>query len=188
MWQKIELYIVSLWFLFVLLLANNVDVPLCFENNCTFIGFKNLIGMNIIAITSIGFIILGTIFYLRFNYKIEKAAPTLPKTVSKIQDLYFENLTFLITYIIPFVGFNLNVNRNRLTLVLMLVLIGWFYVKANMFYTNPSLAVLGYQIYRVDTAENSNMIVIVKGRIHKDDSIYSRKIDENIYFATRAQK
>ncbi len=188
MWQKIELYIISLWFLFVLLFANNAHIPLCFESDCAFIGFKKLIEMNVIAITSILFIILGAIFYLRFNYKIEKAAPTLPKSVSKIEDLYFENLTFLITYIIPFVGFDLDRNRNRFSLFLMLILIGWFYVKANMFYTNPSLAVLGYRIYRLDTAESSNMIVIVKGCLHKGDSIYSRRIDENIFFVTRAQK
>jgi hypothetical protein len=188
MWQKIELYIISLWFLFVLLFANNIHIPVCFRSDCAFMGFKTLVEMNVIAIISILFIVLGAVFYLRFNYKIVKAAPTLPKTIAKIEDSHFENLTFLITYIIPFVGFDLNITRNRLTLVLMLILIGGFYVQANMFYTNPSLAVLGYRIYRLDTSESSNMIVIVKGRLHKGDSIYSKKIDENIYFVTRAQR
>jgi hypothetical protein len=70
----------------------------------------------------------------------------------------------------------------------MLFLIGWFYVKANIFYTNPSLAVLGYRIYKIDTAESHNMIAIVRGRLKEGDNIYPRRIDENIFFVVGPKK
>jgi hypothetical protein len=186
MWQKIELYIISLWFLFLLILINKLNIPLCFGTDCKFIGTYELLRLNIVPTISLVFLILGAFFYLRFDYKIVKGAPALPKKITRVEDLYFENLAFLITYIIPLVGFDLDGTRNRLMLFLMLVLIGWFYVKANIFYTNPSLAVLGYRIYKVDTLESNNMIVIVKGRLRVGDNIYPREIDENIFFVKGA--
>jgi len=188
MWQKVELYIISLWFLFLLLLINKIHMPLCFGGGCAFIGFKQLFLLNIIPTVSLVFIIFGGIFYWRFNYKIEKGAPILPRKITRIEDMYFENLAFLITYIIPLVGFDLDSNRNRLTLFLMLILIGWFYVKANIFYTNPSLAVLGYRIYKIDTLESENIVVIVRGRLKEGDNIYPRRIDENIFFVAGSTK
>ena len=181
--QKIELYIISLWFLFLLIFINKVNVPLCFRPTCRFIGMYELFQLNVVPIVSVFFLILGGVFYFRFDYKIVKGAPNLPKKITNIEDLYFENLAFLITYIIPVVGFNLDGTRNRLMLFLMLVLIGWFYVRANIFYTNPSLAVLGYRIYKIDTVGSKNMIVIAKGRLKLGDEIYPRQIDENIYLA-----
>jgi hypothetical protein len=174
--------------LFLLLLINKLQLPFCFGTACRFVGFSTLLRLNIIPTICLGLIVLGGVFYWRFNYRIEKAAAGLPKQIIEIEDLYFENVVFLITYIIPLVGFNLDSGRNQLTLILMLSLIGWFYVKANIFYTNPSLAVLGYRIYRIDTLESKKMIVIVRGRLKKDDDIYPRKIDDNIYFATKAKR
>jgi hypothetical protein len=193
--QKIELYIISLWFLFLLLFINKVQVPLCFGDGCSFIGFRELLLLNVVPTFSLGFIILGAIFYWRFNYKVEKGATDLPMKITSIEDLYFENLSFLITYIIPLVGFDLDNNRNRLMLFLVLLLIGWFYVKANIFYTNPSLAVLGYRIYKVNTemaGKNgvetaTNMIVIVRGRLKQNDVIRPKILDDNILFVTKAE-
>jgi hypothetical protein len=181
--QKIELYIISLWFLFLLLLIKKVNVPLCYQGDCKFIGVYEILKLNVVPTVSLFFLILGGFFYLRFDYQVVRGAPALPKKVTRIEDIYFENLAFLITYIIPLVGFDLDGARNRLMLFLMLTLIGVFYVKANIFYTNPSLAVLGYRIYKIDTVESKNMIVIIKGRLRVGDDIYPRQIDENIFFA-----
>ena len=123
MLKKIELYIISLWFLFLLLFVNKIRFPLCFRSDCDFIGLKPLLLLNIVPTISLLFMIMGLIFYLRFDYTIVKGAPRLPKKITKIQDLNFENLTFLITYIIPLVCFDLDfdLNRNRNLLMLFLV-------------------------------------------------------------------
>lgn len=185
--QKIELYIISLWFLFLLLFIDKIHVPLCFGEGCIFIGFWELLLLNPVPAVSLGLIILGAVFYRHFRYTVVDSAPDLPMKIVTIEDLYFENLSFLITYIIPLVGFDLDNNRKRLMLFLVLFLIGWFYVRANMFYTNPSLAVLGYRIYKIDTVETKNMIVIVRGRLAVDQEIYPVKLDDNIFFVTRAK-
>src|SRR5205085_11840003 len=103
MWQKIRLYIISLFFLFILLFVNNV--PYCFTEGCTFIGFNHLVTDYIILTYSIFFVILALIFYLHFDYKVVKGATTLPKTIKKIDNLNFETLSFFITYVIPLISF-----------------------------------------------------------------------------------
>lgn len=39
--KKFELYIVSLWLLFFLIIVVTADIPICFGENCTFIGFSS---------------------------------------------------------------------------------------------------------------------------------------------------
>jgi hypothetical protein len=186
MWQKIELYIISLWLLFLLVFINKIQIPFCFGQDCHFIGFSELLRNNVVPTICLFFMILGIIFYFRFDYRIIKGAPELPKKIVSIQNLNFETLSFLITYIIPIVTFDLDFdldkNRNLLMFLLVLFLIGWIYIKTNMFYTNPSLAVLGFRIYKVDTEGTHDMTVIVKGKLKKGDNIYPIYLDDNIYF------
>ncbi len=39
--KKFELYILSLWLLFFLMIVVTVDIPICFGENCYFIGFSS---------------------------------------------------------------------------------------------------------------------------------------------------
>lgn len=189
MWQKIKLYIISLGFLFILLFINKI--PYCFIGECNFVGFYKLFTEHVVATFCLVFITLGTYFYWRFNYKFVKGATTLPKTIKRVEDLNFETLSFFITYVIPLMcfdlDFNLDAGRNFLMLILVLILIGWIYVKTNIFYTNPTLAILGYRIYKIDTETTQNIVVIVKEKLKEGDNIYTKLIDENIYFATKSQ-
>ncbi len=139
---KFQLYILSLWLLFILLFINKVSFPICFEKNFMFIGFYELLRSNIIPVISILMVFLGFIFYLRFKYIID-GNHSLPEKINKIENVNWEHLTFLTTYIIPFVTFNFNEERNGLIFFLLLLIIGLIYLKTNMFYTNPTLALLG---------------------------------------------
>lgn len=188
MWQKIELYIVSLAFLFVLIAVN--QVPVCWEGNCHFVGFKELFWQNppILMFCLFGFL-LSVIFYFNFKYRFVKGATLPAEKITHIESLNYENLTFLATYIIPLVCFDLDfhlaVNRNFLMLILVLILIGWIYVKTNIFYTNPTLAVLNFKIYRITTEQRANVVVISREKLEKDDLILPNKMDEKIFFASK---
>lgn len=185
MWRKVELYILSLWILFFLVFVNTV--PVGWGAGSHFVGWRALFTVHIVPVVAFLLIILGFVFFRRFNYRVIKGAPLNPKTVVKAENLNFETLSFLVTYIVPLVCFNLNPenggNRNLVMMVLVLFLMGWIYVKTNMFYQNPTLAVLGFNVYRVDTKESQNIVVIIKGKLVKGDVILARPVDENIYFA-----
>jgi len=190
--QKLELYILSLWLLFILVFINKVSIPVCFKN-CEFIGIKELLLTNYIPLFCLVFILMGCWFYLRFRHTVVSGSSGLPEKIVSVKNLNWEHLTFLVTYIIPLVSFeldfNLAENRNTLMFFLVLIIIGAIYISTNMFYTNPTLALLGYQIYEIEAgAESKRMIVITRGTLLKDDWIRKRHINDNIYFAVKKDK
>lgn len=185
MYKKIKLYIVSLWFLFLLLFIVKIDIPICFKPECKFIGFESLIQNNKIAIFSLTFMILGAIYYFNFNREVSVGAPLLPKKVILLKNLHSEVLSFLATYIIPLVCLDMDKSRSFPILILLLVLIGWIYVRTNLFYTNPTLAILGFKVYQVDTESYPEMIVIIKNSLSVGDYILPRQINGNVFFAKK---
>jgi hypothetical protein len=186
---KIQLYILSLWLLFILLFINKIKVPLCFSG-CEFIGWKKLFSVNIIPTISIVFVVLGFIFYFRFKY-IVSGNKSLPEKVTYIENINWEHLTFLVTYVIPLLSFDLDFNldkdRNSLMFFLVLIIIGLIYVKTNMFYTNPTLAILGYHIYKISTTKRNNVIFISRDVISENDWIEHKLLSDNIYIANKSK-
>lgn len=185
MWQKFELYIISLFWLFALLFINKV--PICFCTDWAFVGWRSLLVEHFVVSISIFFMAVAVFFYFRFNYEIVEAATNLPVQIIKIENYNFESVTFLATYIVPLVcfdlDFNLNANRNLFMLFCILFLIGWIYIKTNLFYTNPTLATLGFHIYKISTLKQEAIIVIVKGKVKANDWLFCKRINDNIYYA-----
>ncbi|WP_313599315.1 anti-phage protein KwaA [Epilithonimonas vandammei] len=186
MFLKIQFYILSLWLLFFLFFIINLDISFCFED-CKFIGLKNLLLDNIISAICLIFIVFGTIIYFNFKY-IVQGNKSLPEKIVDIENINWEHLTFLVTYIVPLLSFNISENKNFLLIALILIIIGIIYIKTNMFYTNPTLALLGYQIYKVNTTNKKKIIVITRSLLTKDDWIAYKSLGEGVYFANKIQK
>lgn len=187
--EKFELYILSLWFLFLLIIVVTIDIPFCYGDNCEFIGFLPLAQKNIVSIIAFIFLIFGTVFYFRFNYRIAGSRSIAAKVV-KIEDVNYEHLTFLTTYIIPLICFNLTSARYLLALGLLLFIIGVIYVKTDKFYANPTLAVLGFRVYKVNlqtrTGLKEGLVVISKERLAEGDQINRLGLDDKVYFVRKA--
>jgi len=186
---KIQLYILSLWLLFLLLFVNKVNIPICYEN-CEFIGFKELFLTNIIPLVCLVFILFGFAFYYKFKYII-KGARSLPEQIVEVENINWEHLTFLVTYVVPLLSFDLDFDlskdRNGLMFILVLIIIGLIYVKTNMFYNNPTLAILGYHIYKVNTTNKNHIVLISKDTLVETNWIEYKHISDNIYFAIKTE-
>lgn len=188
--EKFELYILSLWLLFFLIIVVTADIPVCFGDDCTFIGFSSLVSRNIIPLAALLFLLFGIFFYIRFDYRIS-GSKKLPSKIEKIEDLNYEHLTFLTTYIIPLICFNLSSSRYIFVLVFLLIVIGIIYVKTDKFYANPTLAVLGYRLYKVNiitrTKVKENVVVITKERLSESDKIRMIYLDDKVSFARKVK-
>lgn len=118
-----------------------------------------------------------------------------PWEVTKVESISFENLSFLATYIIPLLCFDLDFNldekRNAIMLVLVLIAIGAIYVKANLYYTNPSLALLDFRIYRIEYKYQDKTDVtctlLIRDKLNVGDKIHAKHIDEGIYYARKSK-
>lgn len=159
--RKIEMYIMSLWLLFLLVAVKEFHF-ISWEVSFKRKDIWEFIVLNALTISSIVLLFIGLIFYWRFTYKL-KGSTKLPKIIKKIDDQNYEHLTFLTTYIIPFVRVKLE-GRDLLITILLLIIIGAIFVKTNLFYKNPTLALLGYRLYKVDTETTQNLIFISKVR------------------------
>lgn len=105
----------------------------------------------------------------------------LPKTIIKIEDQNYEHLTFLTTYIIPFLRVKLE-GRDLLVTTLLLIIIGAIFIRTNLFYKNPTLALLGYKLYKVDTEKDNGLILISKEYLKIGDKVHYIHLSDNVYF------
>lgn len=184
--EKYELYVISLWLLFLLIIVVTVDVPICFGENCQFLGLVPLVKRNVVPLVALIILFAGAIYYLRFDYKIS-GSKSIPVKISSVEDINYEHLTFLTTYIIPLICFNLTSQRYLIALALLLAVIGIIYVKTDKFYANPTLALLGFRVYSVTlerrTGQVVKVVLITKDRLQSDSMIQFLELDERVYFA-----
>lgn len=184
-WDKIELYIISLWLLFLIMFILTIDIPIYFGEDSKYIGTINLLKRNIISVCSLLFLILGLVFYGRFKYKIAGSNKT-PIEIIKIENFNYKHLTFITTYIVPLIGINFNSFRYVMVLFILLIAIGAIYIRTDLFYANPTLALLGFHIYRVNgkfrTEMRNNIIVIAKEPLEEKMKVSYKKLDKKIYF------
>lgn len=187
--RKIGLYFLSLWLLFVLIIIITAKAPICFSKDCSFVGFSYLLSNNVIPLLSLLAILIGVISYFDFRYQL-KGTPELAFKITEIENIDYEHLTFLTTYIIPLVCFQFDNLRYIIVFVFLLIVIGSIYIRTDLFYANPTLAILQFRIYKVagefrNGEVRQSRILICKQRLKKDDRVKYFKLDERIYYASK---
>lgn len=186
--KRVELYILSLWLLFFLIILITADLPLCTGGDCTFIGWRALAGRNVIPLVAFGFVLIGAISYLRFEFVLAGSSKLSAK-ITSIENKDYEHLTFLTTYIIPLICFNLESNRYVFALVILLIVIGVIYIRTDKYYANPTLAVLGFQLFKVDlqtrTGAKTDCILISRSTLNLDETVRTIRLSESVYYARK---
>lgn len=186
---KIEFYIISLWLLFLMIIILTLDIPVSFKSNSSFIGFGNLFRRNIIPFVSIVFLLYGMALFRKYKY-IFKGTMNLPVKITNIQNINHEHLTFLTTYIIPLICIDITNPRYIIIFITLIIVIGIIYIKTDLFYANPTLALLGYYIYKVETNNEDlpEAIFISYGKLNKNQSVQYIYLDEKILYVGRNNK
>lgn len=187
--RKIGLFFLSLWLLFVLIIIITVKVPTCFTGDCIFVGWPYLLKNNLIPILCLLALLVGLISYLDFKFQM-KGTPELSFKITEIENIDYEHLTFLTTYIIPLVCFQFENLRYIIVFIIILVVIGSIYIRTDLYYANPTLAILKFRIYKVsgefrNGEKRQNRILISKDKLTKDDRVKYLKLDDRIYYASK---
>lgn len=165
------------------LIAVKEFVFVSWEFSFSWKGVINFTSANIPMLVATFFLLLGLFYYFRLTYVL-KGSAKLPKKITKIEDQNYEHLTFLTTYIIPFLRVKLE-GRDILVTILLLIIIGAIFVKTNLFYKNPTLALLGYKLYKTDTENSQNLIFISKDDLKLGDTIHHIHLHNNVYFVKK---
>ena len=184
--MKLCLYLISLWILFFMLIVLKIDVSLIpFKVNMS--NIVVFVSCNQVACICIIFIILGGIGYWWFADSLNNAK-NLPVVILECESVNYENLSFLATYIIPLVCFPMETDREVFVMFSVIVIIGCIFVKTNLYYTNPSLILLGFNVYRVKTNSKKTFqqgIVIIKSKLNEGESVKYLCLSDNVYFGRK---
>lgn len=88
---------------------------------------------------------------------------------SKLSSINSKNelvTSYLATYILPFLGFNLSNIYDQISLLIIFIVIGLLYIKADLIFINPTLMLFGYNIYDVMLDNKVKRILISKRDIN----------------------
>lgn len=187
--RKIGFYFLSLWLLFILIIIITINLDF-YNGNNIFIGIWGILYNNIIPLVCLLFIIIGICSYCDFRFHI-KGTPELSFNIIEIKNIDYEHLTFLTTYIVPLVCFELSEPRYVIVLAIILFVIGIIYIKTDLFYANPTLAILQFRIYKVSGDFRNNefrndIVLITRDKLIEKDNVEYIKIDKHIYYAYKS--
>ena len=122
---------------------------------------------------------------------MRRAITRISFEIIEIKNIDYEHLTFLTTYIVPLVCFELSEPRYVIVLAIILFVIGIIYIKTDLFYANPTLAILQFRIYKVSGKFRNNefrndIVLITIDKLIEKDYVEYIKIDKHIYYAYKS--
>lgn len=183
--RKINMYILSLGLLFLFFIIITINFPETSFNINDMQAWSDLLSLNIVASISTIMLIYSFFAYKKFEFDL-KGATDIPFVIKKIESINYEHLTFLATYIIPLISFEFDNIRQMIVLGLLLVVMGVIYIKTDLFYANPSLALMGFYIYKADGAfkigDRQGIVIISREKIVLGQRVSYIKLDDRIYY------
>lgn len=187
--EKIKLYILSLMFLFVMVifLSINIEPPSSdSELKYNIVIYYTL--SNWLPILMLFFIIYCEFVRREFDFELNGSASDSLLVIDCKSENY-EHLSFLATYIVPFAGLNFDSPFKLLAYLFLLIVIGIIFVRTDKYYTNPTLSIYGYKLYRATLADHvshyHSVIVITKHDLKKGKNIAYKFISEDVCFARK---
>lgn len=184
---KISFFMLSMALFFVIVLILGTDIPISFSEDAKFVGLWSCLtnrGIMLPIVCTLA--LLYIVFFISYLKHRMKGTTLGPIEITDIQNANNDILAFVGTYFLPLVSFSLAEHwQHLLVLFILFVVIGVIYVRADIYYTNPTLLLLGFRVYRIKGNLNGDPIervVIVQGELKKDVSLRYIVIDDNTYF------
>lgn len=179
---KIELYFISLSLLFLLLIIKTIDIPIYIGPRMQFVGFKYLLSNNIFTILFLILFLISLVMRKRFGKNLE-GTTLIPCRIFHVKNLNYNYLMFFSTYIIPLICFDTQDLRDCILLLILLSILFVLFIRTNVYYQNPTLALMGFNLYEADMIykgnQLSNVIIIADGTLLENMIINKHNIDGN---------
>lgn len=71
-------------------------------------------------------------------------------------------MSYIVTYILPFLAIKLNDPMDTVSLGLLLIVVGVLYVNSNLIHTNPVLSLMHYHLFEIEDGDKKNTTLICK--------------------------
>lgn len=176
---QILLFIISYAPLYLILFFQNLDDSV-FDQMGKFVGWVAIFDQNKISFTLLLLIIISISLYF-ILYRIVLKSSTVSIMVVQIQDNNDEHLSYLATYILPFVGLNFDSWQNLVSTIALFYVLGHIYIKTNLILTNPTLTFFGFTISKIFDEQNNSKIIIHKPTLLSGKEQNFIHLSKNIY-------
>ncbi len=130
--------------------------------------------------------LLGVLILLIYFLGATQGKPASHETIANVQRHDGDIMSYIASYLIPFVTFPLGDWTQVAAIVIFLVVLLIVYVNSNMIYINPMLSILGYHLYEVEFAQGKlSHYLISARRLWRDDSVYVIRIGDGMFLEKR---
>lgn len=97
-----------------------------------------------------------------------------------------EVMSYIASYLIPFVSFQLGNWQQLVALGIFLLVLLIIYVNSNMIYINPMLNFVGYRLYEIEIEHSQSAhYYIAKKRLERDHEIRFVALSKDIYLEAK---
>jgi drug/metabolite transporter (DMT)-like permease len=112
------------------------------------------IGLAVAAVLSVVILFV----FLRMAQKLAPGKVAVSSVISRDGDA----MSYIVTYLLPFLAVKLNDPTDVFSLGVVLFVIGLLYVNSNMIHTNPVLNIAGYHIFEIEDSKGKTTALICK--------------------------
>ena len=178
------LFFVSYLPLFIILFIQNLKLK---DNEIPYKTLKEIVSHNVIPIICLFLSISSIAVYFFISHYIKSFGFKTPEKVLKVKNTGIEYLAYLGTYIIPFIGMKFDTTNNAIATWILILVIAFIYPRTNLIYANPTLALLGYNIYKVNLEKDPDeeVVIITKEKIKKNKEYRLRELTDEVFFAKK---
>jgi hypothetical protein len=130
-----------------------------------------------LAVAVIGLAMLVVLYKVASGF----APSDLKVTSSQVRD--GDAIAYIATYLVPFSAVALTTARERGALGLFVLLIAVLYVRSELFYINPILALVGYRLFQVTTPKGSSVVLLTRKRfLQSNITLSARRLSDYVYW------
>lgn len=142
---KLVLFLSSYCFLYLLITIRNYNNEYIFYSGIFLIAISIVLVLNIVK-------------------QSQKRADEII-VIKSFENENSNNLTYLLTYIIPFLAISITNWNDIIIQIVLFIFIGFLYMNSNMLQINPTLNLLGYKLYKIVDIDNNRYFLITKNKV-----------------------
>jgi hypothetical protein len=128
------------------------------------------------AVVVAGLGVVGLLVYLSRARQLS----SVPVIAQQVRRLDMEAMTYLVTYLIPFVAVPSDAKDKRAALSLFFVVLALLYVNSNMIHINPMLNVFGYHLYEVTLVDGGVHVLITRSRVRTNQLMEVVRVGDDV--------
>jgi hypothetical protein len=89
-------------------------------------------------------------------------------------------LSYVVTYLLPFLSLSVHTGRERLAVGLVFGLLAVLYIQAGLFYVNPLLGLFGLRLFEVESGGEKYVLLTRRFRVPPNATLVYRRVSERV--------